>query len=197
MPQLGHFAVQTTAAWDRCREQFAPKFTSDTKGIYYCIDKDDDVRVAAFILHTENVIGIDELGYEPTTFANCNKKFCMYIQPSKFWRETELNRSFFTILCRAAIGISGSVRYDPEANNYDHCMFMQPYFAGTKLATIRFLSGFTRFVPDTELGWPNRSGWYNVFNGKDVTQIRRQLLWPENRKSDGCLNSRVNSVVCV
>jgi hypothetical protein len=192
-PVIGSFALDAdedipTISWDKCREQFATRFTENHKGLFFCHEVNESQRCASFLVKTEQIIDISS---SHSVFGETNRPDVTWIVPSFFWMSSDMRRQLLTILLRAGMS------YDPIKDNYEEALWKpdklgNDYAARTKSAVLRFLYGFTEFVPDkcvqsTLWGtFNNKVGWVNVFEGKDQQSVRKQLITP-NDKRQSCL----------
>lgn len=192
-PGTGQFAIDTGKPgdelnWQSCRDGFATQFLETTPAFFFSHPHGEANRVAEFIAKTEEIIDLKtvpagennamRLGtYLPTQFALTNRNFIMWIRPSNFWTQCHLRRSLFTILVRCG------QYYTPDKPNYDAALFNGKggsgvYLDGTRLATQRFLFGFTKYVLPSG---GSQAGWNATFRNKStVAQVKKDLIWPDH-----------------
>ena len=187
LPQIGYFAMDSDLnppQWDYCREQFSLRFSEKSKGLFFshhycdfCAGTCDDI--AQFILKTEEIIDIESYGYKATTFNKTNQECVTWISPSRFWMHCFIKRSLLTILLRA------SLKYSLKKDNYEEALYSYKYIRDTKLAVMRFLYGFTEFVPPAE--WIKKkssikTGWQSMFKSATIADVKRLLIHPREDK---------------
>jgi len=176
--RLGSFSIASDPlTWVGCRDHFLTVFHAETPGFFFTVPTGEHERVPAFVLRTEEILDIQGKGFPSSRFALTNRSYVLWIDPSMFWRESEMKRSFFSALVRAGL------EYLPEYNNYEEALYKKRYFRETKSATIRFLFGHTEFtssghVPRTA----SRRGWHNTFSREDDRVVRKKLVTPEDEE---------------
>ena len=180
-PKAGAFAVDgEKISWVKCREQFAPKFSSDTDGIYFVHEKDKGEFVAAFILQAEKVLGIH--CKKRSIFSKTNRGSVIWVSVSPFWKECELRRSLFTILLRAGMN------YSIEENNFSKTLFSNLYVKQTEVAIKRFFFGFVNFRRQMVMGMPQPGsycrGWVNTFKDAGVKDVKKILVKPAKKNPE-------------
>lgn len=162
-----YFALlQEDIKWEKCRERFALQFTGETNSFLYCHEVNPD-NIASFIYKTEEIIGVNHCTYNKT-----NSDYIININPTNFWKECYVRRSFFTALVRASEKYNG--------NNYEESIFSNDFFRQTKRATMRFLFGFTKYIGRM----PNvnnestllREGWVEMFKSVDDEYLRTYFI---------------------
>ena len=62
-------------------------------------------NVPAFVLQAEKIIDIQAMGFLSSRFALTNRSYVIWIDPSNFWRECEMKRSFFFCIGESGRGI--------------------------------------------------------------------------------------------
>lgn len=202
-PEKGYFAIddnQETTTWDKCREQFAARFTETSRGFFICHNTNEGNRPASFLVKTEQVIGIadcslksNERLHNHSTFAETDRANILWVGPSLFWMTSEIKRQLLTIILRAGMN------YDPYKNNYEEALWMPDqignnYAAKTKIAVTRFLYGFTEYISDANMSpiwgnFNNKIGWVSVFENKSEEAIRARLVAPEGDSHKPCVIS--------
>jgi hypothetical protein len=91
-----------------------------------------------------------------------------------------MKRSLLTMFVRA-----GMV-YDPIADNYEEALFSEKWSQhanlakATKIAVMRFLFGFTKYVGPTIEDQPTieSHGWHRIFEGLSEQSVKQYLIWP-------------------
>lgn len=173
----GKFSISCDPlTWIGCRDHFLTTFAADIPGFFMTIESGRYENVPAFVLQTEEILDIQNLGFPSSRFARTNRSYVLWIDPSLFWRESEMKRSFFSALVRAGL------EYRPEENNYEEALYKRDYFRTTKSATIRFLYGHTEFRANHNRRMASARGWVSAFSREDERSVRRKLLLPEDRK---------------
>jgi hypothetical protein len=172
---VGRFSISSTPlSWIRCRDHFLNTFRADTPGIFMTICPDQLENVPSFVLKTEEILDIQSRGFMSSRFAKTNRSYVIWIDPSLFWRASEVKRSFFSALLRAGL------EYIPEKNNYEEALYKKEYFRRTKAATVRFLFGHTESLPDQSVSSPRFRGWVSAFSKLDEQVVRKKLHSPDN-----------------
>ena len=182
-PETGCFSLAgDPLVWVKCRETFAGTLSDQINGFYFSIDSDKAVPIAGFVSKTEDIL---DLGIR-TVFAQTNRSYVIWMEPSPFWLACEMRRSLFTILLRAG------GNYDIANNNYDETLYNDPqkFACITKPAVMRFLFGFTKFVPDDSYKRTNiqHRQWVDVFENKTYDDVRRYLV--AEKPHEDCLVGR-------
>jgi hypothetical protein len=165
-PSPGSFALEGASElqWVKCREQFASYFTEKTIGFYFSHEFEYSDNVAQFIARTEEIIGC-----QSSKYAKTNRKWLVWIEPGDFWRACVMRRSLLTILLRCGL------RYEAGKDNYEESLYSQEYIKETKDATMRFLFGFTKYIPINV----TCKAWVTTFKNVERDMIRRQLVLPD------------------
>lgn len=184
---FGYFATTIESSndmhnvyWDKCREQFAKKFTEDLKGFFYSTyDKYADA-VPNFIRQTENFLNLSDY----TKFYRSSRENVIYMVVAPFWKNCYMKRSLFTLICRLGLCYDGNwedtllgVRnrtHNQEIDaNYDMAR-------KTNKAIIRFFLGFTKYVGCLDHlqkeYFPEKHGWVTEFANKSNDYIKQLLV---------------------
>lgn len=176
LPPIGNFALDVDPPkepkWQHCREQFAPQFNRDVKGFYYSTNNCEDV--AEFVVKCEEIIGIGE----HSSFSKTEKDIVLWVIPSSFWVNCEMKRSFLTMILRCGLN------YNREKDNFDDALFSEQFSENkwareTKLATMRFLFGFTYWTgeqPYFSFLNTNKHGWHEEFQNLDIFTVKKRLV---------------------
>ena len=185
-PGVGFFAADSefSLSWEKCREQFAHKFTEVLHGFYFCHIPHEGFNVASFIAKTEEIIGFADFlhSYGPSKFCETDKADVIWIEPSRFWSSHDMRRQLLTIMLRAGMN------YNPSINNYEEALWEKDkmgnnYAAKTKAAITRFLFGFTNYVNDSSVvGFNYKTGWVTTFEDRPEQAVRKLLVRPEGEK---------------
>lgn len=167
-PQVGSFTVETPINWQKCRETFADRFTSDINGFYFSHAPEPQISDAiyAFILKTEEILGVSGISIQPTKMSRTNRNYAVWVEPSSFWKDCEFKRSLFTIFLRCGA--------EYRECDYEKALMSQSYIRETIIAVKRFLFGFTNY---------NRiesqpKGWVNLFANKTKEDVKTILVKP-------------------
>lgn len=169
--RIGRFSISSNPlVWVGCRDHFLNVFGFNATGFFVTVKSGECEKSPAFILKTEEILDIQKLGFSNSKFSLTNRSYVIWIEPSLFWRECEMKRSFFSALVRAGLN------YCLQKNNYEDALYSSNYFKKTKLATIRFLFGNTDFQKEFNGRSSKFRGWVNAFSGKDEKSIRKKLL---------------------
>ena len=156
--------------FETCRERFGRQWDSKTKGFYLKHPANAGYAIATFLKKTELILNQTEF----SQYSLTNRDTVLWIEPTKFWMECRMKRSLLTILVRAGI------MYDPKLDNYEEALFNEKWAKPTKLAVMRFLFGFTKYVGPNIDDQPSieTRGWKFIFEGKDENYIKQFLTWP-------------------
>lgn len=87
---------------------------------------------------------------DKSQYGFTQKKFIIYIKPSKWWLQKAIKKSLYTLFLRC-----GS-KYIPSKNNFTDALYSEKYICETKYAVERFLNGYTNYNGRTR-------GWHNQF----------------------------------
>lgn len=175
-PLLGYYALEAKGAlqWHNCRENFNKKLNSDCRGFYFCHSPFEGRGVAAFLHKTEKIISVSG-AINFSTYEFTDDASVIWINISDFWLKNEIRRQFLTILLRCGLS------YIPKLDNYDEALWSKYYTKETKLATYRFLFGFTEF---SSLDHKRTIGWVDFFGKRDLSHVRRYLTNSLNYKKN-------------
>ena len=170
-PHPGCYYLEGGEHWEKCRDTFE-KQIDETVGGFYFNHKGNSQTVAEFIHKTEQVLNFESLTqpWDYSKFNPTNREDILWIEPSEFWRGCKIRRSLLTVLLRAGMNYV-------DSTNYDESLQSVWYVRETKMAVMRFLLGFNKFVGDRE------RGWVGTFRGKKEDDIKIALVLPEQEKS--------------
>lgn len=188
-PPPGNYALEPIPSksihWDHCREQFAPKFNSDTRGFYFSHHSDKHQNIGEFLTKFEEIIGHNQ---NFSTFCQTSRSTILWVEPSRFWLDCQMKRSLLTILLRC--GQNFNLNYD----NFDSALFDETYYKEniwakeTRKAILRFLFGFTKFTGQyinvTETTTIIKHGWREEFATLSEKDIRQRLILPEGKNKE-------------
>lgn len=157
---------------ENCRERFAVRWTSRTKGFFFSNEANGE-DVAAFLLKTEEILRLRD----KSEFALTNYKKILWVEPARFWKSCRMRRSLFTCLLRAGVA------YGRERDNYESALFSERYLRKSEPAIKRFLYGYTKYVGDMPSGSNTleTAGWNFHFSGKDVKFVKDKLVRPRRK----------------
>jgi hypothetical protein len=185
LPPVGNFALDVEPPrepkWDHCREQFAAVFTESTPGFFYSVHGGKEEDVASFLTKCEEIIGLISRGYRNSSFSKTNKDGILWVDPTGFWLNCRMKRSFLTMVLRCGLN------YDKNKDNFDEALFSDKYKENlwardTRQATMRFLFGFTRWTdmsPPPTISTVDKHGWHEEFKSLDNLTIRKKLALPD------------------
>jgi hypothetical protein len=180
-------------SWEKCRERFACKLNVETEGFFFSHNKNQSPNVAGFIAKSEEILELtDRSNYFLTA-----KDDILWIAPTRFWMNCWMKRSFLTILLRCGM------YYDPERDNYEDALFgtseekdaAREYTQKTRLAVMRFLFGFTKFIRPEGVAEPNPTEtlhsklWVEVFKDRSVKELKTILVAEKPAHNFGLLGA--------
>lgn len=173
--------------WDKCREQFAKKFTEISEGFFYSLSEKDIFCALHFIRDTEKFLNLSSF----SEFFRTNRENVAFIKVHDFWKSCYMRRSLFTLICRLGleydyqcwektlygeIGKTGSKDLDA---NYEMAK-------KTKKAIMRFFFGFTKYIGNlshmNKEYFPEKHGWVAEFADKQSDYIKSVLILENNDK---------------
>lgn len=182
LPEPGRFALDAIPpkqpSWDHCREQFASKIDNSTPGFFFSHQPAQSENVAGFMAKSEEILDLTAR----STYCRTDRDTVMWVEPTRFWMNCWMKRSFLTILLRCGM------YYDPESDNYEDALYgngddkdkAREYTHQTKEAVMRFLFGFTKFVPppnvDAPTGTLHKTLWVEVFKERSVKELKTILV---------------------
>jgi hypothetical protein len=180
--------------WDHCREQFAAKFTENTKGFYFSHKPDMEKEIVGLIKKFENVLHKSKnfSNFQYTKFAKTNVPSIIYIEPSPFWLDCYFKRSIYTLIVRCGHN------YKIKEDNFDEALFGVQYkesscLIDTKPAVMRFMFGFTKYTgisPVVGQSTVIKHGWKEEFHKLDEAEIKNRLVLPDGiKKSSNIVGS--------
>ena len=73
--------------------------------------------------------------------------------------------------------------YDIKKDNYESALFKQKFVVPTKIAVMRFLYGYTRYVGPSLGGSSDleSTGWKVVFENKNTATVKEYLVSPKSK----------------
>lgn len=143
--------------WFDCREvwhyemRYCPLF-------FYSHKNGKSGSIMEFIKKIEDKLGVPKSHIGPT-----QRKTICWIEPSQWWINRAMRRSFYTILLRVG------QEYKPEKDNFEEALFSHIYTQSTRFAVERFLDGYTKYTGKV-------TGWYNQFCLKMPTTLEIESL---------------------
>jgi hypothetical protein len=167
--------------WDKCREQFAKKFTETSDGFFYSLLESDIFTVLHFIRDTEKFLNLPSF----TEFYRTNRENVAFIKVHDFWKPCYMRRSLFTLICRLGLkydyvnweetlyGEIGKTGFTELDANYEMAK-------KTNKAIMRFFFGFTKYIGNlshmSKEYFPEKHGWVAEFTDKSVDYIKSVLI---------------------
>lgn len=163
---VGYFSDLEVIDWQSCREIFSATMKKPGFKGFYIVTRNSVDNTAKFIYKTEEVLNLSE----KTTYNKTTCSEVLKINMTRFWLDSYIKRSLFTILVRLGD------QYDPEKDNYEKVLFhptKRPTegYRYTLSAVKRFMYGFTvydspepYYSPGTTL---EGSGWCSLFGKAD------------------------------
>ncbi len=174
-PGPGMFGLQTSTSikgsdtvfnvgtWHSCRETFHKHNESHTT-FYFCHRRPSPSRgraISVFIDKIEKRLGLKKK--DRTKMGPTSSRAVCWIEVSKWWRRSNIRRSLFTALLRAAND------YSIEEDNFDKCLKEGKYIETTQDALNRFLDGNVYY-------WGSSKQWYIAFCNRGKKKDLKRLL---------------------
>ena len=129
--------------WYRCRDLWQVKMGKPD--VFFLAHKNGKSKnIIEFMKQVENILNLEQ----KSEYGLTQKKFIIYIKPSKWWLDKAIKKSLFTLLLRC-----GSIY---NKNNFQQALISEEYLEKTKESVDRFLSGHTNYNGKVR-------GWYNQF----------------------------------
>ncbi len=148
--------------WYHCREIWHNQMYN-AKLFFYVHPVSRNKALQSFFEKIEDVLKLEQ----KSVFGPTQKKYIMYIKPSKWWLKYTMRRSLFTILLRS------SNSYDCNLDNFESALYSNYYAERTKNAIQYFLKGNTIYKG-------KKRGWYKQFGEINVDlESLKKLLVPE------------------
>jgi uncharacterized C2H2 Zn-finger protein len=154
--------------WTHCRDIFQDisDYSIEEKGMWFCCRPENIENVCVFIDRVEKKINIKNRSvFKRTPYPNV-----LWIQPSLFWINDYIRRSFFTLCLRCGM------QYRRSKDNFDHAMYEHYEISKqTKPAIKRFLSGYTFYTYED----PDKitHGWKYLFKGVSGIKLKKLLIY--------------------
>lgn len=140
-----------------CRERLESSWKQQTE-LYICSsNKSQFLNIANFVHITEDILDIKQ---KSICYSTING-FSLRVALSPFWLASKMRKSFISLILR------GGNEYDNQ--HYEKALYFHDYTRSTKLAIIRFLSGYTIFNGE------DKGNWVNTFKGKNAVFVKRSL----------------------
>jgi len=150
-----------------CREEFAITWNENTTGFFFTHLADKGYSIATFLKKIEIVLKQSKF----SQYAMTNRDTILWIEPSMFWKECRMKRSLLTILIRAGM------IYDPMKDNFEEAIFSEKFIKSTRLAVMRFLYGFTKYIgPTIEDQAIEIYGWKYIFESHNEEYVKNCLV---------------------
>lgn len=161
--------------WEHCRDLFqdAPKISLLKKGMWFChgVRKNSGENVCHFIDKIENHLGLKV----KTEFQKTQNPTIIWCQPSEFWINDFVRKSFFSLALRSGM------RYRESKDNFIQVMCEKYKISReTKPAIRRFLDGYTFYPYDNPKY--NTMGWHFLFSDMDDEKVKSFLV--KGKKDD-------------
>lgn len=195
VPEHGRFALDAIPpkqpTWEKCREKFAALINIETTGFFFSHKTNQSENVAGFIAKSEEILDLPQR----SQFSSTDQNIVMWVEPTPFWMDCWIKRSFLTILLRCGM------YYDPELDNYEDALFgngddkdqAREYTHKTKLAVLRFMFGFTKFVMPSDISEPTGNLqsklWVEVFRERSIKELKTILVAQNPISSFGSLGT--------
>ena len=139
--------------WYKCRDLWQTRM-GKTDLFFLAHESGKSKNIIEFMKIVEEKLNLADR----SQYGFTQKKFIIYIRPSKWWLQRAIKKSLYTILLRC-----GS-NYLPLKNNFYDALQSEKYLIDTKYALDRFLSGYTNYHGKVR-------GWYNQFFLKKPTAL--------------------------
>lgn len=191
---FGYFAVKAQSEtdynsvyWDKCREQFAKKFTSSLEGFFFSTYDKFKHGVPLFVRDTEDFLQTNN----KSKFYITTRENAVYIEISDFWKKCYMRRSLYSLICRLGLCYDGhswekTLLGDmPNTSNQDiDANFLMA--RKTQKAIMRFFMGFTKYIGNLshleKEYFPEKHGWVIEFANKTNEQIKQVLVLEDMSK---------------
>lgn len=124
---------RTVIQWGACRDGFqgTPNETL-LRGFCFTHTVRRSYDAACFLAKVEDMLGIPHTSYLVTEIDHIT-----WAIPSPWWFSSEIRKSFYTLMLRAAYN------YDHKYDNFDQALNSIAYIKSTKTAVNKFLNGYT------------------------------------------------------
>lgn len=153
--------------WTHCRDVFqdAPNHEIFGKGMWFCHGSAKAENICEFVERIESKLELDEKTY----FKKTKFTHIVWLQPSTFWVNNFVRRSFFTLVLRCGM------RYKRMKDNFNAAMYNHYKIAKeTTPAIKRFLNGYTWYTKDEPAS--NSNGWHYLFTDFNSKPIEGKYL---------------------
>lgn len=144
--------------WYKCRDLWQTRMGKPDV-FFLAHESGKSKNIIEFMKVVENKLNLKE----KSCYGFTQKKFIIYIKPSKWWLQKAIKKSLYTLLLRC-----GS-NYIPSKNNFCDALQSEKYLFDTKNALNRFLSGHTNYHGKIR-------GWYNQFFLKKPNELELNRL---------------------
>ena len=148
--------------WYNCREIWHNQMGNAK--IFFYVHPISTIRsFGAFFSKVEDRLCMEER----SLFGPTQRKYIMYVKPSRWWLRYGMRRSLFTILLRSASA------YDAGMDNFDIALYSNFYASKTRLAIEHFFAGNTVYKG-------KKRGWYRQFGESTPDEAAlAKMLVPE------------------
>lgn len=149
--------------WYNCREIWHTQM-GKAKIFFYANPVSALKSFAAFFGRAEDRLCLAER----SVFGPTQRKYIMYVKPSRWWLRYGMRSSLFTILLRSASA------YDCGMDNFDPALYSNFYASKSRYAVEHFFAGNTVYKG-------KKRGWYRQFGEVQVDgEALAKLLVPES-----------------
>lgn len=131
--------------WYKCRDLWHTRMGKPDI-FFLAHESGKSKNIISFMKKVESNLNLEQ----KSEYGLTQKKFIIYIKPSKWWLQKPIKRSLFTLLLRCG------TNYLPKKNNFYEALQSEKFIFETKNAVLRFLSGFTNYHGRVR-------GWHNQF----------------------------------
>lgn len=125
--------LRPTLSWGSCRDGFQiVQNSSLITGFCFTHPPTRGYHATCFLAKVE-----DKLGIQHSSYLSTETNYITWVIPSPWWFTSEMRKSFYTLMLRAAY------HYDQQRDNFDVAMHQIQYIRETKSAVDKFLAGYT------------------------------------------------------
>lgn len=167
LDSYNHDSKNPFLIWTHCRDLFQDVSNKRliTHGMWFCHGNTKVENLCKFIEIIEEKLELDE----KTIFRKTTLKNVVWLQPSSFWINDIVRKSFFTLALRCG------THYKGTKNNFINAMYQHYKISKkTKLAIEHFLNGNTWYTQTRPTA--NRIGWYCLFTDFDTSPMKKEKL---------------------
>ena len=131
--------------WYKCRDLWQTRMGKPDV-FFLAHESGKSKNIISFMKKIEDSLKLKE----KSEYGLTQKKFIIYIKPSKWWLQKPIKKSLFTLFLRCG------TNYIPKKDNFFEALQSEKCIKETKNAVVRFLSGFTNYQGKVR-------GWHNQF----------------------------------